>query len=163
VELNLQVPPRLPIEEYALALAVVASMRSEDPWRKVGAAALTPDNRVIATAYNGLKPGFHPPPGFWEDREARLPFVVHAEQNLLSLTKRGEIKTVAVTLLPCGSCARDLIAHGVQQVVFGEIYERDETSLEIFKFYGVSLRQIPLYDLYKVMLALLPPVPNPGG
>ena len=43
---------RLSIPEYAMALAEVASLRSEDPFRKVGAAALDADNRVIATAYN---------------------------------------------------------------------------------------------------------------
>ena len=55
---------RLSIPEYAMALAEVASLRSEDPFRKVGAAALDWDNRVIATAYNGLAPGFDAPSGF---------------------------------------------------------------------------------------------------
>ena len=54
---------RLSIPEYAMALAHVASMRSEDPYRKVGAAALDFDNRVIGTAYNGLAPGFA---GVWQ-------------------------------------------------------------------------------------------------
>ena len=56
---------RLSIPEYAMALAEVASLRSEDPFRKVGAAALDADNRVIATAYNGLAPGFDAPTGFY--------------------------------------------------------------------------------------------------
>ena len=63
---------RLGIPEYAMALAHVASLRSEDPFRKVGAAALDRDNRVIGTAYNGLAPGFDPPPGFWDDRDDLL-------------------------------------------------------------------------------------------
>ena len=41
---------RLQIPEYAMALAHVAALRSEDPYRKVGAAALDFDNRVIGTA-----------------------------------------------------------------------------------------------------------------
>ena len=49
---------RLPIPQYVMALAHVAALRSEDPYRKVGAAALDKDNRVIGTAYNGLFPGF---------------------------------------------------------------------------------------------------------
>src|SRR5205085_2867143 len=56
------VPPqrtRLSIPEYAMALAHVASLRSEDPFRKVGAVAFDFDNRVIGTAYNGLAPGFN--------------------------------------------------------------------------------------------------------
>mgnify|MGYP006202264369 FL=1 len=76
---------RISIPEYAMALAQVASLRSEDPYRKVGAAALDADNRVIGTAYNGLAPGFDPPAGFWDDREARQKFMLHAEINLCSL------------------------------------------------------------------------------
>ena len=36
---------RLTIPEYAMALAHVASLRSEDPFRKVGAVAFDFDNR----------------------------------------------------------------------------------------------------------------------
>ena len=56
---------RLSIPEYVMSLAHVAALRSEDPYRKVGAAALDKDNRVIGTAYNGLFPGFDAPAGFW--------------------------------------------------------------------------------------------------
>ncbi|MFY7930828.1 MAG: hypothetical protein ACOVS5_18310 [Oligoflexus sp.] len=48
---------RISIPKYAMALAHVASLRSEDPFRKVGAVAIDFDNRVIGTAYNGLAPG----------------------------------------------------------------------------------------------------------
>ena len=88
---------RISIPRYAMALAHVASLRSEDPYRKVGAAALDHDNRVIATAYNGLAPGFNAPDGFWSDREGRQKFMLHAEINLCSLFKRGEAKIVATT------------------------------------------------------------------
>ena len=39
---------RLSIPQYAMALAHVASLRSEDPYRKVGAAAL--DHEAVALA-----------------------------------------------------------------------------------------------------------------
>ena len=81
---------RLPIPEYVMALAHVAALRSEDPYRKVGAAALDKDNRVIGTAYNGLFPGFTAPEGFWDSREERQKYMLHAEINLCSLFKRGE-------------------------------------------------------------------------
>ena len=48
---------RLSIPQYAMALAHVASLRSEDPYRKVGAAAIDFDNRVIGTAYNDTLTG----------------------------------------------------------------------------------------------------------
>ena len=79
--------PRISIPQYAMALAHVASLRSEDPFRKVGAAALDFDNRVVGTAYNGLAPGFNAPDGFWNDRAGRQKFMLHAEINLCSLFK----------------------------------------------------------------------------
>jgi dCMP deaminase len=41
-----------------MALAHFASLRSEDPSRKVGAVAIDFDNRVFGTAYNGLARGY---------------------------------------------------------------------------------------------------------
>jgi dCMP deaminase len=117
---------RLSIPQYAMALAHVASLRSEDPFRKVGAAALDHDNRVIATAYNGLAPGFDAPPGFWEDREKRQKFMLHAEVNLCSLFKRGEAKLVATTTMPCTACMQTLCAYGVKQVYYRDIYHQSD-------------------------------------
>ena len=48
---------RLSWEEYALSLATVASLRSQDPYRKVGACALNSQNMVIGLGYNGLASG----------------------------------------------------------------------------------------------------------
>ena len=95
---------RLSIPEYAVALAHVASLRSEDPFRKVGAVALDFDNRVIGTAYNGLAPGYNAPEGFWNDREARRKYMLHAEVNLCSLFTRGAARLLACTTMPCTSC-----------------------------------------------------------
>ena len=132
---------RLSIPEYAMALAEVASLRSEDPFRKVGAAALDADNRVIATAYNGLAPGFDAPLGFWDDREGRQKFMLHAEVNLCSLFKRGEAKLVATTTMPCTSCMQTLCAYGIKEIYFREIYKESDAPA-IGKIYGIKLEQI---------------------
>ena len=107
---------RISIPRYAMALAHVASLRSEDPYRKVGAAALDHDNRVIATAYNGLAPGFNAPDDFWADREGRQKFMLHAEINLCSLFRRGEAKIVATTTMPCTAFMQTLCAYGIKEV-----------------------------------------------
>lgn len=135
---------RLSIPQYAMALAHVASLRSEDPYRKVGAAALDFDNRVIATAYNGLAPGFNAPAGFWDDRDARQKFMLHAEINLCSLFKRGEAKTVATTTMPCTACMQTLCAYGIKEIYFHEIYHVSDAP-EIAEIYGVKLMQITDY------------------
>jgi dCMP deaminase len=137
---------RLSIPQYAMALAHVASLRSEDPYRKVGAAALDYDNRVIGTAYNGLAPGYNPPPSFWDDREARQKFMLHAEVNLCSLFRRGEAKIVATTTMPCTACMQTLCAYGIQEIYYREIYHVSDAP-EIAALYNVKLEQVSDFPL----------------
>lgn len=132
---------RLSIPQYAMALAHVASLRSEDPYRKVGAAALDWNHRVIGTAYNGLAPGFDAPPGFWDDREARQKFMLHAEINLCSLFKRGEAKLIATTTMPCTACMQTLCAYGIREIYYRDRYHASDAP-EIAALYGVSLVQV---------------------
>jgi len=132
---------RLSWEEYALKIAEVAALRSEDPWMQVGACGLDHENRVIGVAYNGLASGIKVDKEFWEDRNIRRPYMIHAEANLLSLFERNRCKLLACTLLPCSSCATLIAAHGIKKVVFKEIYNRDQEAFKIFNFYGIELDQ----------------------
>lgn len=137
---------RLSWEEYALELAVTAAMRSEDPFKKVGACALGDDNKVLALGYNGLASGkeldSEKKKKFWEDRDFRRPFVIHAEANCLSGIKRGECNIFASTLLPCSSCATLIAAYKIPKVVYSEEYKRDEKAKWIFDFYNIELIKI---------------------
>ena len=130
--------------EYALSLAQTAATRSEDPYHKVGACALAHDNKILSLGYNGLAPNKDAEDYFWDDRDARRPYMIHAEANCLSLFKTGECKLLAVTLLPCSYCATMIAAYGISKVVFAEIYDRDPAALEIFKFYNITLENISL-------------------
>ena len=141
-----EVEKRISIPRYAMALAHVASLRSEDPFRKVGAAALDFDNRVIGVAYNGLAPGFDAPAGFWDDREGRQKFMLHAEVNLCSLLKRGEVKIVASTTMPCTACMQTLCAYGIQEIYYRDIYEESDAP-EIAQTYGILFECITDYPL----------------
>jgi dCMP deaminase len=132
---------RLTIPQYAMALAHVASLRSEDPYRKVGAAALDFDNRVIGTAYNGLAPGFEAPADFWADREARQKFMLHAEVNLCSLFRRGEVKTVATTTMPCTACMQTLCAYGIREIYYRDVYHVSDAP-QIAALYQIRLEQV---------------------
>ena len=138
---------RLQIPQYVMALAHVAALRSEDPFRKVGAAALDKDNRVIGTAYNGLFPGFTAPKGFWDSRDERQKFMLHAEINLCSLFKRGEAMVVQATTMPCTSCMQALCAHGVKTIYYGEDYPASQAPA-IAKMYGVELIHVPDYPRF---------------
>jgi len=135
---------RLDWAEYALKLAQTTATRSEDPYHKVGACALGWDHRVLGLGYNGLMSGKDVESSFWEDRDARRPYMIHAEANCLSLFKRGECKVLATTLLPCASCATMIAAYEVPYVFYAEIYDRDPAALEIFKFYDIKLKKLDI-------------------
>jgi dCMP deaminase len=135
---------RVSWEVYALKIAKAASERSEDPYVQVGACALDYSNRVIGVAYNGLASGIVAPKNFWDDRDARRPFMIHAEINLLSLFTRGECSILACTLLPCSCCANSIVAHGIKRVVYEQTYSRDTLALDIFKFNSVACEQIKI-------------------
>ena len=135
---------RISWEEYALKIAEVAALRSEDRYVRVGAAALDHSNRVIGVAYNGLGPGINVPESFWSDRDARRPYMIHAEINLMSLFKRGDCSILACTLLPCSCCASAIVAHGIKKVVYRDTYFGDNQALEIFKFNGIECEQIAI-------------------
>lgn len=136
-------PERISKEEYALRLAETAAMRSEDPFYQVGAAALTGKARVIATAYNGLLPGVTMDEDWWNDKEGRKPYMIHAEQNLCTLFKAGEVDLVAVTLQPCPDCLRLLMAHGVKKVVYRQRHAGSIFSDELARFYKIELVHAP--------------------
>lgn len=145
--------PRSTVIEMAMQIALACEARSEDPFNRVGAVALTSDNRIIATAYNGLLPGigfanleswlFHQ--GVIQDhvRDFRSPYMVHAEQNLCSLIKRGEATQCVTTLCPCPSCLLLLACHGIKNIVYLRPYERHNCS-DVAKFYGITLTQFTL-------------------
>ncbi len=134
---------RIGWEEYALRMAETAALRSEDVYTKVGAVGLDFSNRVIGVAYNGLASGVQVDEEFWKDRDARRPFMIHAETNLLSLFKRGDCKLVACTLLPCSYCASMIAGYGIKKVVYRDVYHRDQQALNIFKFYNIECEQMP--------------------
>jgi len=133
---------RISWEEYSLDIAKTASKRSQDPYVKVGACALDFNNIILAAGYNGLAANKEVPHLFWSDRDGRRPYMIHAEANCLSMCKRGEVKTIAVTLLPCSSCATLIASYGIKKVVYGEEYDKDKQAKDIFKFYNIQLTKI---------------------
>lgn len=152
---------RLTIPEYAMTLAHVASLRSEDPFRKVGAVAIDFDNRVIGTAYNGLAPGYNADPDFWEDRDSRRKYMLHAEVNLCSLFTRGNVKLVACTTMPCTSCMQMLCSYGVREVYYHEVYPTSEAEA-ICSRYGIHLEQMLHYpQVIAPIMTGTPVIPNP--
>ena len=137
---------RISWEEYALKLAETASLRSEDPYVKVGACALGKGNKVLSLGYNGLAAGKDVlfKEEFWGDRDYRRTFMIHAESNCLSMFRTGECSLLATTLLPCSYCATMIASYKIPKVVYLKEYKRDEKAKEVFKFYGIELSKLSL-------------------
>ena len=129
---------RINWREYALELARVASARSEDPYVKVGACALRHDHSVAGLGYNGAPPGIDID---WSDRNERRKRVIHAEVNALRYVTPGECLFLACTLLPCNDCLKTISSYGIKEVIFKEIYELDDSSLELAKEFDIELSQ----------------------
>ena len=134
---------RISFMEAAIQTAILWSKRSEDPYKKVGVCILNKDGRVLSIGYNGLVPKFKTNKKFFNDRDNRRKYMIHAEINALSLIKRtDEPYLLASTLLPCSNCATNIVAYGVKTVVYSEDYEKDTSAKDIFKFYKVKLIKI---------------------
>jgi len=129
---------RVDWDRHALLLAWTATRRSEDPYMKVGACALGHNNEVLGVAYNGLAAGRKVQSEFWNDRNARRPYMIHAEANLLARISHGQAKTMAITLQPCTCCAQAIAGHGIKKVIYTLKYDFDKGGLDVLDFYGIE-------------------------
>lgn len=131
---------RLSRLEYGCYLALAAKSRSEDPFTKVGAVALSKDNRVLGTAYNGLKPGAKVEPWMLreENRARKSDLFIHAESNLCALLRKGECYTICLTQSPCIKCCQNIAALDIKTVVYLQEYTKCNLFKEFFSFHGVQ-------------------------
>lgn len=143
--MNSSEKPRPDWDEYGMLLAYAASKRSPDPYISVGAAAFREDRRTVSTGYNGALPGVELD---WSDREARRPFVIHAEYNCLKYAEKGIVHYLYVTMLPCSKCLDIISEHGVKEVIYDQLYHRDHSSLTRALDMGIVIRQLSLSQPY---------------
>ena len=134
-------------DQYGMLLAYAASQRSPDPYIPVGAAAFRSDRSTVATGYNGALPGVELD---WTDREARRPFVAHAEFNCLKYCQPGEVYYLYVTMLPCKNCLEIIHSFEVKEVVYDQLYHRDHSTLVRAGELGITLRQLALDQPYVI-------------
>ena len=140
---------RISWDEYGMLLAYAAAQRSPDPYMIVGAAAFRTDRSTVATGYNGAPAGVEID---WSDRDARRPFVLHAETNCLKFAAQSECYYLYVTLLPCRECLLRAAAYGVKEVIYDQVYDKDTSSLQKAEEYGITLRQ---YSPQKLKIAAI--------
>lgn len=133
---------RLTKSEYGCLMALCASFRSEDPKTQVGCAIENHNGRIISTGFNGLKTGcsFSEVSSNDTPRDQYKPLFIHAETNALSLISHNEGKILYCTHSPCMSCAQNIVAHGIQEVVCLQPYENCNEYKNIFDQYGIIFR-----------------------
>lgn len=128
-----------------MEIAIVASKRSEDPHRKVGACVLDENGRVLGVGYNGLRSKHIKGQNFWQNRDSRRDYIIHAEVNALSHVDPFKARLLAVTLLPCSSCANVIASYNISKILYLENYEYDKKSKDIFKFHKINLIKYAKY------------------
>jgi len=120
--------------------------------RKVGA-VLVKDLRILSTGYNGTPSGFSNCNGVFRDVDEKTGkinlnkgilygesqfithhdfaerYEIHAEQNCLSFAAKNGVSTdgctLYITTAPCVHCAKIIIASGIKNVIYKEIYKND--------------------------------------
>ena len=139
---NMYTNNRLSWEEYALRLAEVAALRSEDPRTKVGCVLLRNDHTVASVGYNGAPAGVEID---WNNREEKHKRVIHAEQNALRMIRPNECYLAAITHTPCNDCLKSIASYGIKKVVFRDLYNKNPDQYNpglIAKEFGIELIQL---------------------
>jgi dCMP deaminase len=131
-----------PSREGALmAMAIIVASRGTCDRKQVGA-IIAKEGRIVSTGFNGAPPGLPHcdannhgyPDAIIVAKEVACRNATHAEANALAFAARYGVSTddadLFVTVSPCLDCARLLIAAGIRNVYFNELY-REVNGLEL--------------------------------
>lgn len=112
-------------DEYFMAVAKLAGMRSKDPNSQVGACIVSSDNKILSMGYNGFPMGCSDDEYPWA-REGDDPlatkyiYVTHSELNAILNYRGGSLEgaKLYVSLFPCNECAKAIIQAGIKTVIY---------------------------------------------
>jgi dCMP deaminase len=121
---------RLPKDEYFMAMALIAKMRSTCIRRNVGCVLVSDDYHVLSTGYNGGPAGVPhcidsvcPREGVKSGDRLDICEAIHAEQNaLLQCPDTQKIEVAYITASPCAHCIKLLMNTSCKRIVFGDKY-----------------------------------------
>ena len=144
-------------DEYFMAVAKLAGMRSKDPNSQVGSCIVSSDNKILSMGYNGFPSGCSDDEFPW-DREAEDPletkyiYVTHSELNAILNYRGGSLEgaKIYVSLFPCNECAKAIIQAGIRTVIY-DCDKYDGTpaviaSKRMFDAAGVTYRKYDRTD-----------------
>lgn len=101
---------------HLLKMADGASLKSQDPSTKVGAALFTMNEGTIL-GWNYIPDRIPHSADNLKNRDWKYPRVIHAEMACLLRYKGYHSFSIAVTHFPCERCAAHLIEAGVQEII----------------------------------------------
>ncbi|MCD8348851.1 MAG: dCMP deaminase family protein [Lachnospiraceae bacterium] len=113
-------------DEYFMAVAKLAGMRSKDPNSQVGTCIVSEDNKILSMGYNGFPKGCSDDEFPWEregnEMDTKYPYVVHSELNAILNYRGGSLEgaKLYVSLFPCNECAKAIIQAGIKTVVYDD-------------------------------------------
>jgi dCMP deaminase len=106
-------------------LAKMIASWSKDPSTSVGAVAISDDNRILSTGYNGFPKGIADTEERLNDRETKYELTIHAELNVILTAAAHGVSLTGSSLfvhgLPvCSSCAKHIIQSGIKKVYINQ-------------------------------------------
>lgn len=111
---------RMDFDEFYLNLCFQYALRSKDPIAKVGAVLVNAEKKLpLGFGYNGFPRGVIDREEWWNNKELKNTFVIHAELNaVLNAVRDLEGSTCYCTRRPCPACTAILIQAGVKEFVY---------------------------------------------
>ena len=138
-------------DEYFMAVAKLAGMRSKDPNTQVGACIVSQSNKILSMGYNGFPIGCSDDEFPWarvgDTENTKYAYVTHAELNAI-LNSKYDLRgcTIYVSLFPCNECAKAIIQSGIRRIVYeSDKYANTEgtiASKRMLKAAGIELHQL---------------------
>ena len=111
-------------DEYFMAVAKLAGMRSKDPNTQVGACIVSQSNKILSMGYNGFPLGCSDDDYPWaregDPLETKYIYVTHSELNAILNYRGGNLEgaKLYVSLFPCNECAKAIIQSGIREVIY---------------------------------------------
>ena len=117
-------PNHKKLAQHILTMAEIASKRTDDPKKGVGAVILSSKMEILSLGWNGF-----PQKALYGeysrgnvDEDSKYPYVIHAEQNAFLMRNKKNIQDsiLFVTKTPCDECAPLIKIEGVKTVVVND-------------------------------------------
>ena len=114
-------------DEYFMAVAKLAGMRSKDPNSQVGACIVSQDNKILSMGYNGFPTGCSDDAFPWarevpdaDPLRTKYFYVTHSELNAILNYRGGSLEgaKMYVSLFPCNECAKAIIQSGIRTIIY---------------------------------------------